>query len=90
MKIKAIRFKNINSLRGEHKIDFESTPFDQSKLFAITGPTGSGKSTLLDVITLSLYNKVPRYTEGKSTIALPIYRNMDLLFLEGQRMPIQK
>jgi exonuclease SbcC len=69
MKIKTIRFKNINSLRGEHKIDFESAPFDQSKLFAITGPTGSGKSTLLDVITLSLYNKVPRFTEGKSTIS---------------------
>ena len=69
MKIKGLRFKNINSLKGEHQIDFDKAPFDQSKLFAITGPTGSGKSTLLDVITLSLYNKVPRYTEGKSTLS---------------------
>lgn len=60
MKISKISFKNIHSLRGEHHIDFLSGPLAESGLFAITGATGSGKSTLLDVITLALYNKVPR------------------------------
>lgn len=60
MKISKISFKNIHSLRGEHHIDFLSGPLAESGLFAITGATGSGKSTLLDVITLALYNRVPR------------------------------
>lgn len=60
MKIQRIRFQNINSLRGEHTIDFNSDPLKTAGLFAITGPTGSGKSTLLDVICLALFNKVPR------------------------------
>lgn len=60
MKILQISFKNINSLRGRHHIDFTAPPFDTSPLFAITGPTGSGKSTLLDVISLALFNQVPR------------------------------
>ncbi|RXJ50192.1 AAA family ATPase [Gelidibacter gilvus] len=60
MKISKISFKNIHSLRGEHHIDFSSGPLAKSGLFAITGATGSGKSTLLDVITLALYNRVPR------------------------------
>lgn len=64
MKIHRLRFKNINSLRGEHEIDFTQPPLAGSGLFAITGPTGSGKSTLLDVITLALFNRVPRL--GKS------------------------
>ncbi|WP_026839189.1 AAA family ATPase [Gillisia sp. JM1] len=60
MKILKIEFQNINSLRGEHQIDFTNSPFTESSLFAITGPTGSGKSTLLDVISLALFNQVPR------------------------------
>jgi len=60
MKILKIEFQNINSLRGEHQVDFTSSPFTESSLFAITGPTGSGKSTLLDVISLALFNQVPR------------------------------
>ena len=60
MKILKIEFQNINSLRGAHKIDFTNSPFTESSLFAITGPTGSGKSTLLDVISLALFNQVPR------------------------------
>jgi len=60
MKILQIKFKNINSLKGEHHIDFESEPLKSNALFAITGPTGSGKSTLLDVICLALFNRVPR------------------------------
>jgi len=60
MKILKIKFKNINSLKGEHLIDFEAEPLKSNALFAITGPTGSGKSTLLDVICLALFNKIPR------------------------------
>lgn len=60
MKILKIEFQNINSLRGIHKIDFTESPFTTSSLFAITGPTGSGKSTILDVISLALFNQVPR------------------------------
>lgn len=60
MKILNIAFKNINSLKGENFIDFEATPFSGNTLFAITGPTGSGKSSILDVISLALFNQVPR------------------------------
>ncbi|MGB8375865.1 MAG: AAA family ATPase [Salegentibacter sp.] len=65
MKILKIEFKNINSLRGNHVIDFSEAPFTTNSLFAITGPTGSGKSTILDVISLALFNMVPRV--GKIT-----------------------
>ena len=65
MKILKLQFKNINSLKGEHEVDFTKAPFVQNNLFAITGPTGSGKTTLLDVISLALFNQVPRL--GKMT-----------------------
>lgn len=65
MKILKIEFQNINSLKGFHEVDFSEAPFTASSLFAITGPTGSGKSTLLDVISLALFNQVPRL--GKIT-----------------------
>lgn len=69
MKIQKLRFKNINSLRGEHEVDFEKAPLNNQSIFAIIGPTGSGKSSLLDVITLALFNRVPRIsqkiTQGK-------------------------
>ena len=60
MKILKIEFQNINSLKGKHEIDFSKAPFTVRPLFAITGPTGSGKSTILDVISLALFNMVPR------------------------------
>lgn len=60
MKILKLRLKNLNSLRGEWTIDFSQTPFTQSGLFAITGPTGAGKSTLFDAICLALYHETPR------------------------------
>ncbi|UTW04030.1 hypothetical protein KDX31_03150 [Amphritea atlantica] len=60
MKILTLQFKNLNSLRGEWKIDFTQSPFVDNGLFAITGPTGAGKTTLLDAICLALYHQTPR------------------------------
>ncbi|WP_111979712.1 AAA family ATPase [Algibacillus agarilyticus] len=60
MKILSLRFKNINALKGEWKINFNQEPFISNGLFAITGPTGAGKTTLLDAICLALYHKTPR------------------------------
>ena len=60
MKILTLRLKNLNSLKGEWKIDFTAEPFAGSGLFAITGPTGAGKTTLLDAICLALYHRTPR------------------------------
>jgi len=53
MKILSIHFKNVNSLEGEHRINFEQSPFTDTGVFAITGPNGSGKSSILDAITLA-------------------------------------
>jgi len=60
MKILSLRLKNLNSLKGEWRIDFTQAPFADNSLFAITGPTGAGKSTLLDAICLALYHETPR------------------------------
>ncbi|CCH56734.1 Nuclease sbcCD subunit C [Fibrisoma limi BUZ 3] len=61
MKIRQIRFRNINSFYGEHPpIVFTKGLLNSTGLFVIAGPTGAGKSTLLDVITLALFNRVPR------------------------------
>ncbi|RDB04811.1 SbcC/MukB-like Walker B domain-containing protein [Runella aurantiaca] len=62
MKILRTRFKNINSFYNEPCcVDFSINPLAVSGLFIISGPTGAGKSTLLDVITLALYNEIPRF-----------------------------
>lgn len=61
MRILTIRFKNINSLAGEHHIDFARPPFANAGVFAITGPNGAGKSTILDAITLGLYGETFRF-----------------------------
>ena len=61
MKILNIHFKNINSLEGESRIDFEASPLSDSGVFAITGPNGSGKSSVLDAITLGLYGETFRF-----------------------------
>jgi exonuclease SbcC len=60
MKILSLRLKNLNSLKGEWKIDFTQSPFAENGLFAITGPTGAGKTTLLDAICLAIYHQTPR------------------------------
>ena len=60
MKICKLKFKNIHSLKGEHEIDFENGVLGDAGLFVITGATGTGKSSILDVITLALFNRIPR------------------------------
>ena len=60
MKILSLRLKNLNSLKGEWKIDFTHPDFTANGLFAITGQTGAGKTTLLDAICLALYHQTPR------------------------------
>jgi exonuclease SbcC len=60
MKILSLRFKNLNSLKGEWKIDFQDHAFQENGLFVITGQTGAGKSTILDAICLALYQQTPR------------------------------
>jgi len=68
MKILNIYFKNINSLEGESRINFEQSPFSDTGVFAITGPNGSGKSSILDVITLGLYGETFRFDRPASHV----------------------
>ena len=65
VKILKLKFKNLNSLKGEWSIDFTSDEFN-SGIFAITGPTGSGKTTILDALCLGIYGRSPRETARKS------------------------
>lgn len=65
MRILELRFKNLNSLQGEWKIDFSDPEYANNGIFALTGPTGAGKSTILDAICLALYGETPRL--GKIT-----------------------
>ncbi|OQW79233.1 MAG: chromosome segregation protein SMC [Proteobacteria bacterium ST_bin11] len=61
MRILNIVFKNVNSLEGEGRVDFDQGPIADSGVFAITGPNGSGKTSILDVITLGLYGETFRF-----------------------------
>lgn len=67
MKILTLRLRNINSLKGDFKIDFTIPPFKDNGVFAITGPTGAGKTTLLDAICLALYHRTPRMDSISAT-----------------------
>lgn len=60
MKICSLRLKNINSLKGEWKVDFTQSPFSDAGVFAIVGATGAGKTSLLDAICLALFHETPR------------------------------
>ena len=60
MRIRTVRIQNLNSLRGEHEIDFDDEPLASAGIFAITGPTGAGKTTILDAITLALFHRISR------------------------------
>lgn len=60
MKVLQLRFENLNSLYGEHGLDFTRPEFVSEGIFAIVGPTGAGKSTILDALCLALYGATPR------------------------------
>ena len=79
MKILSVRLKNLNSLKGEWRIDFSQSPFAESGLFAITGPTGAGKTTLLDAICLALYHRTPRMASLASSNELMTRHTADCL-----------
>lgn len=59
MKLHRIRVTNLNSLYGDHSVDFD-VDLSGASLFLIHGPTGAGKSTLLDAVSLALFGSTPR------------------------------
>ena len=65
MKILEITLRNLNSLRGEWKINFEDEAFKSDGIFAVTGPTGAGKTTIFDAVCLALYGRTPRLTGSR-------------------------
>ncbi|MDO5651989.1 MAG: SbcC/MukB-like Walker B domain-containing protein [Moraxella sp.] len=60
MKILTLNFCNLNSLKGNWKIDFTHHDFINHGIFAITGQTGAGKTTILDAMCLAIYGQTPR------------------------------
>lgn len=68
MRIDKLRFRNLNSLKGEWIVDFTDPALTDAGIFLITGPTGSGKSTLLDAICLALFHRTPRQKKLSNTV----------------------
>lgn len=68
MRVLQIRFKNLNSLIDEWKIDMTNPAYVSDGIFAITGPTGAGKSTILDAICLALYGRTPRLDRVNNSV----------------------
>ncbi len=68
MRVLQIRFKNLNSLVDEWKIDMTDPAYVSDGIFAITGPTGAGKSTILDAICLALYGRTPRLDRVNNSV----------------------
>ncbi len=64
MRLHAIKLRNLNSLYGDHFVDFDGE-LAEAGLILIHGPTGAGKSTLLDAICLALYGLTPRLDKPK-------------------------
>ena len=79
MKILGLRFKNINSLKGEWRIDFREPEFSDHGLFAITGPTGAGKTSILDALCLALYHQTPRLSVSSGSNELMTRHTGDCL-----------
>lgn len=66
MKPIELKLAGLQSYREEQCLDFQT--LCETGLFGIFGPTGSGKSTILDAMTLALYGKVERATNGTQGI----------------------
>lgn len=66
MKPIQLTWSGLQSYREKQEIDF--TLLCDAGVFGIFGPTGSGKSTILDAITLALYGKVERASNGTQGI----------------------
>ena len=70
MKILEIMLENLNSLRGDWKINLTDAIYRSDGIFAVTGPTGAGKTTIFDAVCLALYGRTPRLSSTpKSEIA---------------------
>lgn len=65
MKILEIKLRNLNSLRGEWRINFADPAYTSDGIFAVTGPTGAGKTTIFDAVCLALYGRTPRLSTNR-------------------------
>ncbi len=82
MRLDRLRFRNINSLKGEWRIDFNDSALSDSGIFLITGKTGAGKSTLLDAVCLALYGQTPRLQKLSASSNEAMTRNTGDCFAE--------